>query len=130
MHFQSTKGSMKINFNLVFVPEDTSGYRLACYTEGDLRVEVQGVIVLEHSGVLLVELLFEVEEWLVAQEMRDFYYRSMDFEEEPVIGAKIAPDTGVAIVSSSVSGVSGASVVDEVRAEFERFSSELRGILQ
>lgn len=82
---------MKIDFELLTLPDDMSGYNTAAFTEGRLSIEVQGRVFLQVEFCLLFELANVVTQWLASVATcgaQDFYYASMDEEEEPIIALR------------------------------------------
>ena len=81
---------MRFIYQITSFPEKTDGYNLIAYTEGTLRLLLGAVPFLEMSGVLLVELAVVLHKWLhtLEHEPTDFYYASMDFEEEPIVALR------------------------------------------
>jgi len=78
---------MKLEYEITTFPNETDGYKLASFTEGVLRVRVGSSVFLDVSGILLVEFAIVLDKWLrrAVFSPTDFYYASMDFEEEPVL---------------------------------------------
>lgn len=78
---------MRLEYDIKTTPEETSGYNLTAYTEGVLRLLVGSSVFLEVDGILLVEFAIVLHKWLLqcASAPTDFYYASMDFEEEPIL---------------------------------------------
>ena len=89
---------MIIDFNIEEFPSDLSQpYSLAAYTEGTLRLQVDGQTLFDEEGILLVEFYTAFNAWLVNQEVaskEDFIYESSDFEESPIIAFRYKTDTG------------------------------------
>lgn len=78
---------MKFEYKITNLPVKTNGYNLTAYTEGGLRLFAGTSKILDVSGILLVELAIVIHKWLkgLVSGPVDFYYASMDFEEEPII---------------------------------------------
>ena len=79
---------MKINFSIDEFPNDLSeSYSLTAYTEGTLKISVNGEIILDEPDILLIEFCTSLHKWLniLDDNQLDFYYASMDFEEEPIL---------------------------------------------
>jgi len=83
---------MQLAYEITSFPDQTAGYHLTAYTEGRLRLLIGEEIFLDANGILLVEFAIVLRRWLVAMQHSpsDFYYASMDFEEEPILALKYA----------------------------------------
>lgn len=89
---------MKYDYVIESFPLETSGYNVAAYTEGKLKIFVDGKIFFEAEGILLVEFAIVLMKWLLSMEESgplDLYYASMDFEEEPIFALTYMQDKGV-----------------------------------
>lgn len=122
---------MKIDFELLTLPDDMSGYNAAAFTEGRLSIEVQGQVFLQVEFCLLLELANMVTHWLKAVATRgaqDFYYASMDEEEEPILALRYCRARSVfSLWSCWVVCEHGPEVTLEQASEcFERYVHELR----
>lgn len=56
--------------------------------EGRLSIEIDGIIFFQEPGILLLELAEALIPWIQGVNFdgeADFYYASMDFEEEPIV---------------------------------------------
>lgn len=78
---------MRFEYEIKTFPAETGGYNLTAYTEGVLRLFVGTSKILDATDILLIELAIVLHKWLQALASRpaDFYYASMDFEEEPIL---------------------------------------------
>jgi hypothetical protein len=85
--------NVRFEYDITTFPTQTGGYNLIAYTEGGLRLFVDELVVLDASGILLVELAVVLHKWLraCASGPTDFYYASMDFEEEPILAFRHDP---------------------------------------
>ena len=85
---------MWFTYEITSFPEKTAGYNLTAYTEGFLRVTIDSLVFLDASGVLLVEFAVVLHKWLLSFEggSAEFYYSSMDLEEEPILALRFDPD--------------------------------------
>ncbi|MBC7213561.1 MAG: hypothetical protein H5U33_27350 [Pseudomonas sp.] len=122
---------MKIDFELLTLPDDMSGYNAAAFTEGRLRIEVQGRVFLQVEYCLLLELANVMTQWLKAVATRgaqDFYYASMDEEEEPIIALRYCRARSVFSLGSCWAVCEhGPEVTLEQAIEcFERYVHDLR----
>lgn len=122
---------MKIDFELLTLPDDMSGYNAAAFTEGRLRIEVKGQVFLLVEYCLLLELANVMTQWLKAVATRgaqDFYYASMDEEEEPIIALRYCRAGSVfSLWSCWAACESGPEVtLEQVSECFERYAHGLR----
>ncbi|MEP3475822.1 MAG: hypothetical protein ABJN57_06365 [Hyphomicrobiales bacterium] len=79
---------MKIDFKITTLPQGPESYQLIANTEGQLIIYDEEKILFSQDGILLVEFARILSEWLQNYESnlkKDFFYSSMDFEEEPVL---------------------------------------------
>jgi len=74
---------LSIDFELVTLPKDMSGYNAAAFVEGPLSFKIGEQTFLNIEYCLLLELATVMWRWLTAEAGSDFYYASMDEEEEP-----------------------------------------------
>ncbi|MCQ0093534.1 hypothetical protein [Roseovarius sp. M141] len=94
-----------ISFNVSSLLVGTERYRLITDTEGELTIFSSGKLVFSHDGILLVEFARCLSAWVAAERQRsgqEFFYSSMDFEEEPVLAFKHGEAGGLIIVSALV----------------------------
>lgn len=84
---------MKFNYQVKELPKGDESYHLATDIEGHLSVASNsGDILFEADGILLVELAIFCKKWLSENANTDFYYVSMDFEEEPILAFSVKSD--------------------------------------
>lgn len=80
---------INITFNIDEFPLDRSQpYSLVAGVEGKLIIVNDEHILFQEPGILLLEFSNALESWLNkigADDNADFYYASMDFEEEPIV---------------------------------------------
>ncbi|PIE40579.1 MAG: hypothetical protein CSA49_07765 [Gammaproteobacteria bacterium] len=80
---------IEIKFKIEELPSDQSQpYSLVAGVEGVLTVVNDGETVFEEPGILLLELSQALTKWVdevSSGKDVDFYYASMDFEEEPIL---------------------------------------------
>ncbi|OWQ37565.1 hypothetical protein [Pseudomonas sp. DrBHI1] len=122
---------MKVDFELLTLPDDMSGYNAAAFTEGRLRIEVKGQVFLQVEYCLLLELANVMTQWLKAVATRgaqDFYYASMDEEEEPIIALRYCRTRSVfSLWSCWAVCEHGPDVTLEQASEcFERYVHDLK----
>ena len=82
---------MRYFYTITEVPKETGGYNIPAYTEGTLRVEHGNEVLFEAEEILLVEFAIALYKWLVHVgdgTIRDFYYASMNFEDEPIVALR------------------------------------------
>lgn len=85
---------MRIEFDIKIFPWETHTYHLPAFTEGPIRIFTSSGKFLDADGILLVELAIFLHEWLenARNSPTDLYYRSMDFEEEPILAFSYSRD--------------------------------------
>ncbi|KID56175.1 hypothetical protein JF50_18020 [Pseudoalteromonas luteoviolacea] len=81
---------MKFSYQVEELPKGNEPYRVATDIEGYLSVvSNSGDVLFEADGILLVELAIFCKKWLSENTNTDFYYASMDFEEEPILAFSV-----------------------------------------
>ena len=81
---------MKFIYKVEELPKSNEQYRVATDIEGSLSIVSDfDDILFEAEGILLVELAIFFKKWLNESIDKDFYYASMDFEEEPILAFNI-----------------------------------------
>ena len=119
---------MRIDFEIEQFPLETKDHRLITDTEGFIRVTMGSSKLFEASELLLVELAIFMQGWLQlkAQKCGDFYYRSMDFEEEPILAFLYAPGEGLYRFQSVWSLSPGACIsLEDVASAFREYVDRL-----
>lgn len=84
----SSKHKIKIVFNIVDVPSSLEGAKTVADVEGNLTVYVNDKIFLNEENILLLELAIILNKWLryiKNNEFRNFYYESMNYEDQPIL---------------------------------------------
>lgn len=129
---------MNIDFDIKHIPDELGGYHLTAYTEGDLSIEVLGSTFLVSTEILLVELAVALHIWVSRNHSNstNFFYASMDFEDEPILAFKYDEEKRNFWIESvwspgRVGPVPSFEVVGAVREFINRLSDELeerRGI--
>ncbi|MBI2374008.1 MAG: hypothetical protein HYV07_08420 [Deltaproteobacteria bacterium] len=124
---------MRFEYDITTFPVDPGGYNLTAYTEGVLRLLVGASVFLDASGILLVEFAVVLRKWLraCASGPIDFYYASMDFEEEPILAFRYDTSGGQFRLESvwsetDVGPVSRAEVI----AAAQQYLAQLRDDLK
>lgn len=104
---------------------------MATDIEGELSVGSDDAgVFFEADGILLVEFAIFCKKWLGDTKQGDFYYASMDFEEEPII-AVIIQDSGLCRFQSVwIDGPVGAMPLTEVREAMRNYIEELSEVLE
>lgn len=76
-------------FSIEDFPSDLSqSYSLVAGVEGEFSVVSGDRVFFREPGILLLELSQQMESWIAEVDLSDsanFYYASMDFEEEPIL---------------------------------------------
>lgn len=88
---------MKFAYTIEITATDPPPYAATAYTEGRLEVWQGGGLLLNVTGILLVEFAIELEEWcrkIRRKQMSSLHYASMDFEEEPIFALDFDPVSG------------------------------------
>jgi hypothetical protein len=120
---------LQLEFEVEEFPEARSERDAIAWTEGMLRVRLEGRIFLETGGILLVEFAIVLKKWL--REMRagsleDLYYASMDFEEEPILALRLADARGSFMPESAwAEGKRSAISVADATAAAEQYLLDL-----
>jgi hypothetical protein len=124
---------MKYEYLIVNFPENTSGYNVAAFTDGNLRIIVSDAVFLDASGILLVEFAIVLARWVSLVNVshpKDFYYASMDFEEEPIFELKYDEQNGIfslcAVWAEGKSTKVGVEIAIEAARDYiERLNEDL-----
>lgn len=86
---------ISIKFEIEEFPSDRSqSYSMVAGVEGTLSIVNDKAVIFKESGILLLELSQSLKSWLDkvdAGDDVDFYYTSMDFEEEPILAFAYSP---------------------------------------
>jgi len=125
--------SVRFEFEILLLPEEIGGYRLAAYTEGVLRLMVGATAFLDADGVLLVEFGLALHKWLEIARSgpHDFYYASMDFEEEPILAFRYdALEDKYRLESVWAQGQAPLVPCPDVVAASRTYLADLRGLLK
>lgn len=89
-------------FKIVDLPKSPERYRLLTDTSGALALKLNGFEVFFHDSILLAEFARTLSEWITGVELgekEDFKYRSMDFEEEPILAFEWEKDNKISLRS-------------------------------
>lgn len=124
---------MRFQYDITTFPPETGGYNLTAYTEGVLRLIVDTSVFLEVDGILLVELAIVLHKWLraFASGPVDFYYASMDFEEEPILAFRYdASEDRFRLESVWSDSDAGPLPREEVISAAQEYLSQLRDELR
>ena len=127
---------IEIKFFIKEFPSDLSkSYSLDAYTEGDLSIHVNGEIAFDEEGILLVELSEKLDSWIVRLDVEsdlvsDFYYASMDFEEEPILAFNYNVDEQIFRIESVWSKGKTAVKKGELVNACKIFINQLNGAVQ
>ena len=121
---------MIISFRIVELPKGNEPYRLATDIEGELLITSDsGTQLFKRDGVLLVEFAIFCKKWLREKSSEDFYYASMDFEEEPIIAFRIHSSSNCYLESVWLEDQVDAIPLTEVKEAMRRYIDELRADL-
>lgn len=117
---------MRIGFRVEDLPRGPEPYRVATDIGGELSVASDdGSVVFGADGIPLVEFAIFCKKWLRETKREDFYYASMDFEEEPIIAIRIQ-DSGLCLFESVwIDGSVGSMPLMEVRQAMIKYIEEL-----
>ncbi|PYB85277.1 MULTISPECIES: hypothetical protein [Pseudomonas] len=122
-----------IDFDWVTLPDDMSGYNAAAFVEGGLNIEVQGELFLQVENCLLLELAVVMKQWLASVKNgaeHDFYYASMDEEEEPILALRYCSEKSNFLLESCWVEAPGPAVtLAEVIDCFTRYMKRLTDTL-
>ncbi len=125
---------MEYKFSIEHVPEEKGGYNLSAYTEGTLKVVLDGVTFLNSTGILLVEFAIVLSKWIRAlghsNGMTELYYSSMDFEEEPIFALRVGKEKNYYLPEAVWSEGEALKILpEEAISAANRYLSELGTIL-
>ncbi|AFZ38003.1 hypothetical protein Sta7437_4541 (plasmid) [Stanieria cyanosphaera PCC 7437] len=84
----SSKHKLEIVFNIVSVPFCLEGAKTVADIEGNLIVYIKKRIFLKEEDILLLEFAIILNRWLQNiqnHEIKNFYYESMNYEEQPIL---------------------------------------------
>jgi hypothetical protein len=122
---------MIFSYEIKELPRGTEAYRIATDIEGRLLVTSDsGDILLDAEGILLVELAIFCRKWLNEDIKKDFYYSSMDFEEEPILAFKVKPDNSCSFLSVWQSSVADDTSLSEVKSSMNDYIEDLKSNLK
>lgn len=124
---------MRLDWNLASVPTAASGYRTVTEVVGTVSLIVDQAPFVTLEDILILEFANFVENWLTeieAGEQPDFYYRSMDEEEEPLLALSRRSDGTYSLESCWSSEPIRAVESSEAVIAFKAFSTELKGGLR
>ncbi|TWH39596.1 hypothetical protein CAL7102_08844 [Dulcicalothrix desertica PCC 7102] len=90
--------SPKLNFSFtnVIVLFETGGCKMLADVEGDLKITLGEKFFFDEEYILLLELAITLIKWInkiESGEIVDFYYESMDYEDEPILAFKVNTDS-------------------------------------
>ena len=114
-----------------FPAEITGPSSLTGFIEGDFAVLVNGVEVFKEPEFLIYEFFDALHNWVNSDgsEGSDFYFASMDYEEEPVISFRYDNDTK-SYVFESVFQISPAKFsFKDILHSHRQFMVDLRELL-
>lgn len=92
------KHSIVIDYTDLSIGHVTSGPQLFSEIEAHLIISIKNEIFFSENGILLLELAKELKDW-INNHRKNFYYKSMDYEEEPILFFKEKDSTHWAIGS-------------------------------
>lgn len=94
MEYISSK--LKFSFSNVIVPPETGGCKMLADVEGNFKITIESRIFFDEEYILLLELAVKLIKWInkiESGELVDFYYESMDYEDEPILAFKVNTDS-------------------------------------
>lgn len=122
--------SLKMSYKIHSIPRVISqSYELACLTEGNLCVEVDGDVLFDEDGILIIEFGMQLRSWIASLkggEEIDFNYTSMDFEEDPVLRFGLYSPGVVELSSVWQKGSSPALRIEVVAEVARNFLKQLK----
>jgi hypothetical protein len=120
---------IKFLFKINEFPGDLSwDYALHAGVEGDMSIEINGVVVFEAEEFLFMELYFELQKWIESESdsnRGDFYFKSMDEEEEPIVAFVKDSSRDFYIFNSIWKKNEGRVKFDEIKSSFIEFKIDL-----
>lgn len=81
---------MKVEFEIISIPEGEQKKYPTAYLEGLLKIMFNDIIFFNQSGILLIEFAILIDKWLKrnkVDEFADFIFETMDYDE-PIISFK------------------------------------------
>lgn len=84
----SCERKIEITFDIISAPSNIEGTKVIADIEGSFSLSIDGELLLEEEDILLLELAFFLSKWLKDIEnnnVRNFYYESMNYEEKPIL---------------------------------------------
>ncbi len=88
MKFTPSKQKLKINFTIINVPTVFEGSKAQADVEGKLKIYIDKELFFDEENILLLELAISLNDWakkIKQNEINNFYYESMDYEDEPIL---------------------------------------------
>lgn len=79
---------IEISFNIVDTPSSVEGAKVQVDVGGILEILINTNSFFKEEDLLLLELAISLRKWLEdvnKNNIRDFYYESMDYEEQPIL---------------------------------------------
>jgi len=118
---------MKFKFQIKELPKGSESYRKATDIEGNLSIVIRNnEILFDADGILLVEFAIFCKKWLDENIVKDFYYASMDFEEEPIIAFDVQQSDTCRFHSVWQKFQTGDIPLDEVRESMKNYIENLK----
>lgn len=125
---------INMTFSIEDFPSDWSqSYSLVAGVEGEFSVERDDRVFFREQGILLLELSQEMESWIAEVDFdgtANFYYTSMDFEEEPILAFSYDLSKGLyhleSVWSVSELFVSKDELVNACKFFINKLSSEVQ----
>ncbi|MGL5941667.1 MAG: hypothetical protein ACRC2S_15040 [Waterburya sp.] len=79
---------LKISFSNVEVLSKDLGWKMLADVEGSLKITIEDKLFFDEESILLLELALALMKWIEMIEsgkMINFYYESMDYEDQPIL---------------------------------------------
>ena len=123
---------IKFSFVIDTFPDDLSwDYALRAGVSGKMEIEIDGNRVFFEEEFLVAELFMEFHDWINSNKSSDadasnFYFVSMDEEEEPLIAFKLNDETGLYDFESVWAEGSGSADFKSLSKAHDEFMVDLR----
>jgi hypothetical protein len=125
---------MKILYEISSFPDDPSGYKSVTETNGNFSIVIDDKVFVRIEDALLLEFAYFVHSWIFQINYdadSNFYYKSMDEEEEPIFALELLQDGCYRAISCWSEMNARELNLEEIKIGFDLFLSSLRNnILQ
>jgi hypothetical protein len=111
-------------------PNDLSwDYALESGVEGDFAIEIDNKDVFKTNEFLILEFFFDFHKWICdykTSNLSDYYFVSMDEEEEPIVAFYKNKDTGLYDFDSVWKLADGSATIEEIYSAYRELMVRLQ----